>query len=124
MRGSITGTFAMTMHVHDLGTISKFWAALGLAPLHTDGEIALFGIPGSGPIMLHRWQSACQTHGGRPPGTVSGIMLNVDDAQAGVERVASAGGKVVTPPFPAPSGGQWAIVADPDGNEFMLCAPQ
>ena len=123
MHGAITGTFGMTMHVHDLGKASKFWETLGLKPIHVDAEVALFAVPGSGPLMLHRWQSACQTNGGRPPGTVSGIMLSVDDAEAATARVASAGGKVVAPPFPAPSGGHWAVVADPDGNEFLLCAP-
>lgn len=123
-RGSITGTLAMTMHVHDLGKVSKFWEGLGLERLHADADVASFAVPGSGPIMLHRWQSACQANGGRPPGTVSGIMLHVDDAQAATERAAKAGGKVVAPPFPAPTGGHWAVVADPDGNEFMICAPK
>lgn len=124
MPGSITGTFGMTMHVNDLGKVSKFWESLGLKPLFSDGDSAAFAVPGSGPITLHRWQSACQSNGGRPPGTVSGLMLSVDDAKAVTDRVTSAGGKVLAPPFPAPTGGQWAIVADPDGNEFMVCAPK
>lgn len=122
MRGSITGTFGMTMHVHDLPRGAKFWEALGLKPLMVSEESAAFAVPNSGPISLHRWQSACQQNGGRPPGTVSGIMLAVDDAQAMCERVTSSGGRVVAPPFPAPSGGAWAVVADPDGNEFMVCS--
>lgn len=123
MRGNITGTYGMTMHVHDLGKGSKFWESMGLKTLYATEEAAGFAVPGSGPISLHRWQSACQTNGGRPPGTVSGIMLMTDDARAACDRVVAAGGRVVAPPFPAPAGGFWSVVADPDGNEFMLCQP-
>lgn len=123
MPGAITGTFGMSMHVHDLARVSRFWESMGLKLLGTSDEAAAFAVPGSGPISLHKWQSACATNGGRPPGTVSGIMLATDDAKAACERVAKAGGKVLAPPFPAPIGGSWAIAADPDGNEFMLCEP-
>ena len=123
-RGSITGTFGMTMHVHDLGRVTKFWGSLGLDPQQLDADTASLPIPGSGPITLHRWQTACATNGGRPPGTVSGILLAVDDANAMCDRVGAAGGKVVTPPFRPETGGSWAVVADPDGNEFMVCAPK
>ena len=124
MRGAITGTFGMTMHVNDLAKTSKFWESLGLRSIYATDEAAGFAVPNSGPISLHKWQSACQQNGGRPPGTVSGIMLSVDDAKAVADRVTSAGGRVVAPPFPAPSGqGHWAILADPDGNECMVCAP-
>ena len=122
MRGSITGTFAMTMHVHDLGKGSKFWEALGLKQLHSDADTTSFVVPGSGPLTLHRWQTACETNGGRPPGTVTGLMLTVDDATAATERIRNAGGTIIAPPFPAPTGGHWAVVADPDGNEFIVCA--
>lgn len=123
MRGSITGTYGMTMHVNDLHRGVKFWESVGLKPLLITEDAAAFAVPNSGPITLHKWQSACQTSGGRPPGTVSGLMLATDDAAAACARVAEAGGKVLAPPFPAPPGGFWSVVADPDGNEFMLCQP-
>ena len=124
MRGNITGTFGMTMHVHDLAKVTQFWNALGLKQLYADADLASLNVPGSGPLTLHRWQSSCAQNGGRPPGTVSGLMFAVDDAGAMCERVSAAGGKVLTPPFPVANGGTWAIAADPDGNEFMLCASQ
>lgn len=123
MPGQILGTYAMTLHVHDLARAARFWEALGLAPSGGNEEVFNFAVPDSGPLSLHRWQSACATNGGRPPGTVSGLMLATDDAKAACERVAKAGGQVIAPPFPAPAGGMWAVAADPDGNEFMLCAP-
>ncbi|MFP5356529.1 MAG: SRPBCC domain-containing protein [Gemmatimonadota bacterium] len=121
--GGITGTFGMTVHVHDLTKAGRFWEALGLRVDGADGEVIRFVVPGSGPLTLHKWESACASNGGRPPGTVSGLMFGVDDASAACARVEQGGGRIVAPPFPSPGGGTWAVVADPDGNEFMLCAP-
>lgn len=121
--GAIKGTAGMTMHVNDLDASARFWEQLGLARGNVDEESAALEIPGSAPLALHKWGSMCAENGGRPPGTVSGLMFDVDDAQAACDRVVRAGGRVTAPPFPGPTGGTWAVVADPDGNEFFVCAP-
>lgn len=113
----------MTVHVHDLAANTRFWEQVGLTLGEADAESASFDIPGSAPLTLHAWDSMCAKNGGRPPGTVSGIMFGVDDAQAICDRVARSGGRVTAPPFPGPTGGSWAVIADPDGNEFFMCAP-
>ena len=122
-RGMITGTVGMTIHVNDMEQAKRFWEALGLKVEGSDGALVRLAIPGSAPITLHTWNSVCATNGGRPPGTVTGLMLAVDDASAACARVTQAGGRIVAPPFTPWSGGMWAIVADPDGNEFIVCAP-
>lgn len=111
----------MTMHVHDLKKVADFWGALGLEREDATDESVSFTLPGSAPLTLHAWSSQCATNGGRPPGTVSGLMLATRDTKAACDAVKMAGGAIVAPPFPGPGGGRWAVAADPDGNEFMLC---
>lgn len=124
MTSHILGTKAMTIHVHDLGKVAAFWEALGLTrDEEGGGEAASFAIPGSAPLMIHKWQSQCAANGGRPPGTVTGLMLSTPDVEAACAQATKAGGQVVDPPFPGPDGGRWAVAADPDGNEFFLCGP-
>lgn len=124
MARHIRGTAAMTLHVHDLDRAAAFWRALGLeGDAEPGGEAVSFAIPGSGPLTLHRWQSQCAENGGRPPGTVSGLMFDTADVEAACREVGRSGGRVVDAPFPGPDGGRWAVAADPDGNEFFLCGP-
>lgn len=57
---------------------------------------------------------------GRPPGTVTGIMLATRDVRASAEEVKRRGGRVTDEPWKAAWGPQYATVADPDGNEILL----
>lgn len=123
-KGAITGTVGMTIHVHDVRRATAFWERMGLVVGSASDDFVTLTIPKSGPLMLHKWQSACAHNGGRPPGTVSGLMLAVDDAAAACARVEKAGGRTEMAPFPAPDGsGTWVMVSDVDGNEFVVCAP-
>jgi hypothetical protein len=72
--------------------------------------------------------------GGQPRGglcraynaDVAGTWLNwveVDDADAAVERIRAAGGQSITDPSDYPDVGRLAIVADPDGATFGVMKP-
>ncbi|HEV7873742.1 MAG TPA: VOC family protein, partial [Enterovirga sp.] len=64
-------------------------------------------------------QEVCDT-GGRP-----GWMgyIGVPDADAAVEKLTQAGGKVHRPPADIPGIGRFAVVADPQGATFALFQP-
>lgn len=48
------------------------------------------------------------------------IYFNVEDVEAGVERVTSNGGQLHVPPMDVPGVGRMAMVADPNGAVFWL----
>lgn len=124
MTAKIDGTYAMTMHVDDLERARSFYGkGLGLEEAFANEEALTFAVPNSPPLTLHKWQSSCKERGARPPGTVSGIMLLCADPNAACKEIEAAGGKVTEAPFKGPFGTLWATVADPEGNEFMLCEP-
>jgi predicted enzyme related to lactoylglutathione lyase len=69
----------------------------------------------------------------REPGAINGglfqrpkeapgptIYVDVDSIDAAIEKVAAAGGKVVTPNTPIPGMGAYARVADTEGNVIGL----
>lgn len=57
---------------------------------------------------------------GREPGTVTGIMFATSDVHASAAEIKKRGGSVVDEPWKAHWGPQYATVADPDGNEYLL----
>lgn len=118
----IIGTEAMSMHTNDMAKARRFYTeGLGLEEAFAtpDDELVVFDVPNSGPIALHEW-SQCQETGGRPPGTVSGIILQCDDVMGVEDRIEAAGGKVTAGPDKGPTGKRFVVVADPDGNEMIV----
>lgn len=81
---------------------------------HGRGE---WEIPGGARLVAHVMQPG---EPGREPGTVTGIMFAARDVRASVEEVRRRGGRVTDEPWSSPWGPQYATVADPDGNEFLL----
>jgi predicted enzyme related to lactoylglutathione lyase len=63
------------------------------------------------------------TEGGREPGTVSGILFHCADPVAASATIRAPGGAIVDEPWTMQRGGVnivRVVVADPDGNEFIL----
>lgn len=46
--------------------------------------------------------------------------IGTDDMNASIELAEKLGGELVTPPTDISNGGQWAVLKDPQGNEFGL----
>ncbi len=120
----IEGLSAVTIHVRDIQAARKFYReVLGLneASFAEQTGRAVFTFPGNPTILAMHVQRPGE--GGREPGTVSGIIFAHHDPRAAVEEIRRRGGTIVMEPVdaPAPTGTiVRAVVADPDGNEFVI----
>lgn len=127
MATPIEGLEAVTVHVRDIHKARRFYAeVLGLRELQFDGTAgrAVFGIPGV-PVTL-RMHVYDPEEGGREPGTVSGIVFSHHDPVSACAEIGRRGGKVTDPPHKITPPGftaTLAVIADPDGNEFVLRSP-
>jgi predicted enzyme related to lactoylglutathione lyase len=101
--------------------VAAFWAAVLGYPQHPedspgDEECELVAPPGAGPSMLFQRV---------PEGKAGKNRVHLDlRAPAGgqdaeIERVLALGATVVDDRRGVPSGG-WAVLADPEGNEFCI----
>jgi predicted enzyme related to lactoylglutathione lyase len=106
--------------VTDMARAKAFYAAVVGAPLEDqDG--------GSNPVANFPMASDRSVSGhlypGKPAARGSGptISLAVADLEAGMARVAAAGGEVVSPAITIPAG-RFAYCLDPDGNSFSVFA--
>ena len=127
MSALIEGLEAVTVHIRDIRTARKFYAEiLGLSELQFDGKAgrAVFSIPGTTTTLrMHVYDPE---EGGREPGTVSGIVFSHHDPVAACAEITRRGGHVVDPPHTIHPPGfttTLSVVADPDGNEFVLRSP-
>ena len=124
---TIEGREAVTVHVRDIHKARAFYReVLGLTELQFDGSVgrAVFAIPGvTATLRMHVYDPE---EGGREPGTVSGIVFSHHDPAAVCAEIARRGGAIVSPPYPiSPPGftSTLSVIADPDGNEFVLRSP-
>ena len=127
MVATVEGLEAVTVHVRDIHKARKFYAeVLGLSELQFDGKVgrAVFAIPGSAvTLRMHVYDPE---EGGREPGTVSGIVFSHHDPDSACAEIARRGGTITAPPHKlSPPGftSTLAVIADPDGNEFVLRSP-
>lgn len=127
MTAMIEGLEAVTVHIRDIERARKFYGeVLGLPELQFDGKVgrAVFAIPGTTTTLrMHVYDPA---EGGREPGTVSGIVFSHRDPVAACAEISRRGGKVTDPPHEIHPPGFTAtlsVIADPDGNEFVLRSP-
>ena len=127
MVATIEGLEAVTVHVRDIHKARTFYAEiLGLKELQFDGTAgrAVFAIPGAtATLRMHVYDPA---EGGREPGTVSGIVFSSHDPASACAEIARRGGKVTDLPHKITPPGfttTLAVIADPDGNEFVLRSP-
>jgi predicted enzyme related to lactoylglutathione lyase len=124
MAAVIEGLQAVTVHVTDLGKAREFYSkVLGLEEDRSSPSVprAVFKIPGSAArLSMH---VTTPDEGGRAPGTVSGILFQCTDPVAACEAIKRAGGMVTTEPWTIKRDYGTivrAVIADPDGNEFLL----
>ncbi|HLM92133.1 MAG TPA: VOC family protein [Thermoplasmata archaeon] len=121
----IEGMSAVTVHVRDVQAARHFYRdVLGLkeAGFNEQSARAVYILPGNPTAFVAHVQRPGE--GGREPGTVSGIVFTHQDPVAAVEEIRKRGGTITMEPVtvPGPGGGTIirAVIADPDGNEFIL----
>ncbi len=120
----IEGLDAVTVHVTDIQRARKFYAqVLGLKEVSFNEKAsrAAFAIPGTTTQLTMHIQ--VEGEGGRPPGTVSGLVFSHPDPVAACAEIRKRGGSIVDEPqaFSNPfATGVRGTFADPDGNEFLL----
>ena len=127
MAATIEGLEAVTVHVRDILKARRFYGeVLGLNELQFDAKIgrAVFAIPGTAvTLRMHIYDPA---EGGREPGTVSGLVFSHRDPVSACAEISRRGGRVVEQPHQINPPGFTAtlsVIADPDGNEFILRSP-
>jgi predicted enzyme related to lactoylglutathione lyase len=106
--------YAITMDVNDLETCAKFWSqVLGVDILYQNEQYLRLGQKGERPTLL--LQKVPEPH--EVKNRVH-IDLDVADLDAAVRRVQELGGNKLRELNEY--GIKWAVMADPDGNEFCL----
>ena len=120
----ITGLHAVTLHIRDIQKARAFYRdVLGLRELSFNEKAshAVFALPDSSTILSMHIQAPGEE--GRDPGTVSGIIFAHPDPAAACEEFKRRGGTVtVEPNLVEAAGAKFyrAVIADPDGNEFVI----
>ena len=124
MNEIVAGLHAVTVHIRDPDAARTFYRdVLGLKELLFDEKAGrlVFELPGTSTLLtMHR---PAPGEEGREPGTVSGIVFRNADPAAACREIRRRGGQVtVEPTVVETSLGSFvrAVVADPDGNEFLL----
>ena len=106
--------YAIVIDVNDLDTCATFWSqVLDAEILYQDEKYLRLGHKGECPTLL--LQKVPERH--KDKNRVH-IDLDVHDLDAAVSRVQDLGGKKLRQL--SEYGIKWAVMADPDGNEFCL----
>ena len=106
--------YAITMDVNDLEACAKFWSlVLGADILYQNDKYLRLGQKGDRPTLL--LQKVPEPH--KVKNRVH-IDLDVSDLDTAVSRVQELGGNKLRELNEY--GIKWAVMADPDGNEFCL----
>ncbi len=109
------------LDVNDLQVGERFWSAVtGLAPRISawQGQFSALGDIETGSILLQLVPERKTALKNR-----AHLDLTIEDVGRAVAEVVALGGRVVKPPglFPAADSVlEWAVMADPFGNEFCL----
>jgi len=107
--------------VNDLSTGEAFWSAVTGLEVRFSGfgnQFSGLGDKGKGSILLQLVPEAKGDFKNR-----AHIDLTVDDVDRATDEVVLLGGTVIKPNGPFPPDDtelEWAVVADPFGNEFCL----
>ncbi len=121
----VEGVGSITVHVRDLQRSRKFYReVLGLREIafQEDRGRLVFALPGVNAVLAMHVQGPGE--GGREPGTVTGVVFTASDVRAACEEFRRRGGTVTMDPVDVPGMGiTRAVIADPDGNEFVLATP-
>jgi predicted enzyme related to lactoylglutathione lyase len=106
--------YAVTMDVNDLETCARFWSqVLGVGILYQNEQYLRLGQKGERPTLL--LQKVPEPH--EVKNRVH-IDLDVPDLDVAVSRVQELGGSKLRELNEY--GIKWAVMADPNGNEFCL----
>ena len=106
--------YAIVIDVNNLETCAKFWSqVLGVDILYQNDQYLRLGQKGEHPTLL--LQKVPEPH--EIKNRVH-IDLDVSDLDAAVRRVQELGGNKLRELNEY--GIKWAVMADPDGNEFCL----
>ena len=106
--------YAITIDVNDLETCAKFWSQiLGADILYQNEQYLRLGQKGERPTLLLQKVPEPREVKNRVH-----IDLDVANLYAAVSRVQELGGKKLRELNEY--GIKWAVMADPDGNEFCL----
>lgn len=109
------------LDVNDLKAGEQFWSAVtGLVPRFSawQGQFSALGDIRTGSILLQLVPESKTVLKNR-----AHIDVTVEDVGRAVEEVVALGGTVVKPPDLFPTTDpilEWAVMADPFGNEFCL----
>jgi catechol 2,3-dioxygenase-like lactoylglutathione lyase family enzyme len=120
----ITGLHSVTLHIRDVQKARTFYRdVLGFKELSFDekGSRAVFALPGTSTLLTMHVQGPGEE--GRDPGTVSGIVFRTPDPGAACEEIKRRGGTVTVEARIVESPAAKfvrAVIADPDGNEFII----
>jgi len=124
MSDVIGGLHAVTIHIRDAEKARTFYRdVLGLKELLFDEKASrlVFALPDTSTLLTMHIQAPGEE--GRDPGTVSGVVFRHNDPAAACREIARRGGSVtVEPKVIETSIGSFvrAVIADPDGNEFLI----
>ena len=106
--------YAVVVDVNDLETCGRFWSqVLGADVLYQDQRYLRLGRTGERPTLL--LQKIPEHHGSK---NRVHIDLDVADLEVAVNRVLELGGRKLK--AISEYGIEWAVMADPDGNEFCV----
>jgi catechol 2,3-dioxygenase-like lactoylglutathione lyase family enzyme len=120
----VAGLHAVTIHIRDAEKARTFYRdVLGLKELLFDEKASrlVFALPNTSTLLTMHIQAPGE--GGRDPGTVSGMVFRHNDPEAACREIVRRGGSVtVEPKVIETSIGSFvrAVIADPDGNEFLI----
>ncbi len=115
----------IVIDVNDLDVGERFWSAVTGLPLRfsarfsaSQGQFSGLGDKGTGSILLQLVPEAKTALKNRVHPDIT-----VEDVERAVGEVSVLGGTLVKPPGPFPETDpelEWAVMADPFGNEFCL----
>jgi predicted enzyme related to lactoylglutathione lyase len=120
----VSDLHAVTVHIRDAGKARSFYRdVLGLKELLFDEKAGrlVFALPNSKTLLTMHVPAPGE--GGRDPGTVSGLVFGHPDPVAACREIVHRGGTVTVEPTTVETAiGSFvrAVIADPDGNEFLL----
>jgi catechol 2,3-dioxygenase-like lactoylglutathione lyase family enzyme len=122
MTDVITGLHAVTLHIRDVARARSFYRdILGLKEVSFDAVAnrLVFALPGTSTFLTMHIQGPGEE--GRDAGTVSGVVFRHPDPAAACREIVRRGGTVTVPAAAIPPKNfVRAVIADPDGNEFVL----
>lgn len=114
---------AVLIHVSDLARAKRwFEEALDLVTVEYDPEYLFLKMRSRDVIFYVEAPNPQLAHGlnAHAVGSRSQAVFHVDDLRVEMVRLEGLGVRVVVPPTAQYYGGFDAVIADPDGNEFVL----